>query len=52
MIRPDVFLAIVRRRNIEELLSLVDGYEFPICTEDSFMRIEDCIDDEDGTLDF
>ncbi len=54
MIRPNVYLAIVRRANIDSALLALDGYEFPLTIIDSSsaMSIDDCIDDEDGTLDF
>jgi hypothetical protein len=53
MIIPYLFLAIQSRVRLEESLVGVDGYEYPTGQEEeSSMRMEDCIDDADGTLEF
>lgn len=53
MLIPYVYLQQQRKLKLEEKLVAVDGYEFPLPQFDGgYMRIEDCVDDENGTLDF
>jgi hypothetical protein len=53
MLIPYIYLQQVRKENLEQSLELLDSYDMPtgiILSAD--MTIEDCIDDEDGTLNF